>query len=58
MIDTPQSMGGVKRAESLPPEKRQAIARQAALARWQPNRAPIDPNGESFTSVVWLRPLA
>jgi hypothetical protein len=44
MIDTPQSMGGVKRAESLPPEKRQAIARQAALARWQPNRAPIDPN--------------
>src|ERR1700693_4391878 len=34
MADTPQKKGGELRAENLSPERRQDIARQGAMARW------------------------
>jgi hypothetical protein len=42
--DSPQSKGGIKRAESLSSEQKSSIARQAAVARWKRANAPIDPN--------------
>ncbi len=42
--ETPQSKGGIKRAEVLSANERTSIARQAAIVRWQKLNQPIDPN--------------
>jgi len=39
-LESPQSLGGVARAEALPAERRSEIAQRAAKARWQ----PLDPS--------------
>lgn len=39
MAESPQSLGGKKRAEQLTPERRSAIAQQAAATRWALPRA-------------------
>src|SRR5438046_378635 len=39
---TPQTLGGVARAESLTAEERSEIARKAAVSRWDPD-APRPP---------------
>jgi hypothetical protein len=38
---SPQSKGGLARAEKLPPESRSEIARKAALQRWRENATPV-----------------
>jgi len=40
MSDSPQSMGGKRRAETLSPEERSEIARRGAAARWAPTEIP------------------
>lgn len=39
--ETPQSKGGKARADSLTPEERSRIAKEAAAARWLDEKAPI-----------------
>jgi hypothetical protein len=44
--DNPKARGGVARAESLSPEERKHIARQAALSRWDANIPAAEYEGE------------